>query len=315
MFRIVIPAIVAATLGVAVAPIGAFPAFAQGSSSEAADTMFWDSVKTSKDPAEIRAYLDKFPNGMFAPLARIRLRNLEGGKASAPAPRAQPSAPLPQQTPPTFSQSPRTAPSSSDDTPSASHTPSTSRPYTPSSTASALTSSTVIREVQDRLYNLNYQIGVRNGRLTEDTRKAIRQWQENVKVTPTGDMTESQLIRLRSARVPTVWGAVAYYSKGATATVWNRPTREAAEREALAACRKNAGATCSVLTVANKICGAVGFYNAVISGRQHWGAYVSVRPTLGQATDHAMSECRRQAKQPNGCGVRATVCADGGHRR
>jgi hypothetical protein len=128
-------------------------------------------------------------------------------------------------------------------------------------------------------------------------------------------MNVAQLALLRRAQLPTTWGSIAYYSKGATSTVWNRPTREIAEREALAACRKNAGAACQVLSVANKICGALGFYNAVVKGQQHWGAYASVRPTLGQATDHALSECRKQARQPGACGIRTTVCADGSHQR
>ena len=67
--------------------------------------------------------------------------------------------------------------------------------------------------------------------------------------------------------------------------------------------------------VANNICAALGFYNAVVGGRQYWGAYAMVRPTLGQATDSALDECRKQARQKNACVVRTTVCADGGHRR
>jgi hypothetical protein len=151
--------------------------------------------------------------------------------------------------------------------------------------------------------------------MTTETREQIRQWQTNIKQPVTGDVSVSQLALLRRAQLPTTWGAIAYFSKGASSTVWNRPTREIAEKEALAACRKNAGGACKVLSVANKICGALGFYNAVVSGRQYWGAYVSVRPTLGQATEHALSQCRGKARQPNACGIRATVCADGGHKR
>lgn len=265
-------------LGLAVGLALAPPAGAQ-QPSEAAETAFWDSVKDSRDPAEVQTYLDKFPNGLFAPLARIRLRNLQGASNAAPAPAAS--------------------------------TP----PQQQSTSVSALTSESTIREVQDRLYNLNYQIATRNGRMNTQTRDAIRQWQTNIKQPVTGDVSVAQLAILRRAKLPTVWGALAYYSKGASSTVWNRPTREIAEREALAACRKNAGAPCQVLSVANKICGALGFYNAVVSGKQHWGAYASVRPTLGQATEHALSECRGKARQPNGCGIRTTVCADGSHKR
>jgi len=280
MARFLLPAAIVLGLGFALGTLAApLPVSAQ-TATEAAETAFWDSVKDSRDPAEVRAYLEKFPNGLFAPLARIRLRNLEAAKTPAPAPSTAASTP-PQQQP---------------------------------ASAPALTSESIVREVQDRLYNLNYMIATRNGRMNDQTREAIRQWQTNVKQ-PLGVMTVSQLALLRSAQLPATWGSIAYFSKGASSTVWNRPTREIAEREALAACRKNAGAPCQVLSVANKICGALGFYNAVVSGQQHWGAYASVRPTLGQATDHALSECRKQAKQPNACGIRATVCADGSHQR
>ncbi len=280
MPRFLLPAAIVLGLGFALGTLAApLPVSAQ-TATEAAETAFWDSVKDSRDPAEVRAYLEKFPNGLFAPLAKIRLRNLEAAKTPAPAPSTAASTP-PQQQP---------------------------------TSAPALTSESIIREVQDRLYNLNYMIATRNGRMNDQTREAIRQWQTNVKQ-PLGVMTVSQLALLRSAQLPATWGSIAYFSKGASSTVWNRPTREIAEREALAACRKNAGAPCQVLSVANKICGALGFYNAVVSGQQHWGAYASVRPTLGQATDHALSECRKQAKQPNACGIRATVCADGSHQR
>jgi len=49
------------------------PAIAQ---SDLAEIEFWQSVKTSKDPAELEAYLDLYPQGKFAPLARIRIKKL-----------------------------------------------------------------------------------------------------------------------------------------------------------------------------------------------------------------------------------------------
>lgn len=42
-----------------------------------AEREFWASVKASKDPADIRAYLERFPDGMFAAFARNRLKRLE----------------------------------------------------------------------------------------------------------------------------------------------------------------------------------------------------------------------------------------------
>jgi hypothetical protein len=37
----------------------------------------WDSVKDSKDPEDLQAYLQQYPNGKFAAVARNRLRRLE----------------------------------------------------------------------------------------------------------------------------------------------------------------------------------------------------------------------------------------------
>lgn len=49
---------------------------------------FWNSVKDSRNPAEIMAYLDKYPEGTFATLARIRLDTLKQ-KAAPTAPPGQ----------------------------------------------------------------------------------------------------------------------------------------------------------------------------------------------------------------------------------
>ena len=50
-----------------------------------ADITFWDSIKDSKNPAEYKAYLETFPNGKFAALAKARLA-APPPPAAAPAP-------------------------------------------------------------------------------------------------------------------------------------------------------------------------------------------------------------------------------------
>lgn len=40
------------------------------------ETVFWQSVSTSDNPADLRAYLNRFPSGVFATLARNRLTEL-----------------------------------------------------------------------------------------------------------------------------------------------------------------------------------------------------------------------------------------------
>ena len=53
------------------------------------DRVFWESVKDSRNPAEYRAYLGQFPNGIFASLARARLAAL-GDKSDAPQVQSMP---------------------------------------------------------------------------------------------------------------------------------------------------------------------------------------------------------------------------------
>jgi hypothetical protein len=62
-----------------------------------AEVAFWETVKDSKNPEELQAYIDGYPNGRFVALAKIRLKALQGGAAPtaapAPAPAAAPAQP------------------------------------------------------------------------------------------------------------------------------------------------------------------------------------------------------------------------------
>jgi hypothetical protein len=63
----------------------AVPALAQD--TDPADIAFWQSIQGSTNPAEYQAYLNAFPNGRFAPVARLR-----AGGGGDPAEGAQPAA-------------------------------------------------------------------------------------------------------------------------------------------------------------------------------------------------------------------------------
>ncbi|MEC9368382.1 MAG: hypothetical protein VX871_06775 [Pseudomonadota bacterium] len=54
--------------------------------SDAAEIEFWQSVKNSTAAAELEAYLKAYPNGQFAPLAKLRIDKLRGGAAPTAAP-------------------------------------------------------------------------------------------------------------------------------------------------------------------------------------------------------------------------------------
>lgn len=249
---------------------------------------FWSMVKESQRAADIRAYLEAYPRGAYAEAARRRLADLERAPPPPPSPGLGPSRPQ----------------------------PGPAGPSSPGDTRPALTDATIIREIQERLYNLNYDIYTINGRLTEETRTAIREWQTNTRRQSTGDMTMEELAALRNARLPVVWGALAYAARGASAVVWNRTSRQQAVKDAVADCRsRNQGNDCKVVSAAEKACGALGFYTGNVRSTTHWGAYAIIRPTIGQATAEALKQCREQAKAPEACGIRLTFCADGSHQQ
>ncbi len=52
------------------------------------EVVFWESIKDSKDPGEYEAYLQQYPNGSFAPLAKAKLSRMAAATQPAPAPEA-----------------------------------------------------------------------------------------------------------------------------------------------------------------------------------------------------------------------------------
>ncbi len=66
--------------------------------ADASERLFWESVKDSRKKAELQAYLQAYPNGRFASLARARLAEIEQA-ASRPRPAAPPPAPAPRPAP------------------------------------------------------------------------------------------------------------------------------------------------------------------------------------------------------------------------
>src|SRR5215471_10911652 len=66
------------------------------------DVAFWRSVENTRDRSELQAYLNRFPNGIFAELARLRLARMHPpsieilpGPEPPPAPNSPPPIPRP----------------------------------------------------------------------------------------------------------------------------------------------------------------------------------------------------------------------------
>lgn len=72
------------TATAAVSDTATAPKAAAGSAAEIA---FWQTIRDEKDPAVFRAYLLQFPDGTFAPLARLRIKDME---QTAPPAETQP---------------------------------------------------------------------------------------------------------------------------------------------------------------------------------------------------------------------------------
>lgn len=87
---------------------GAAPQSVQAASSldPTLDLAFWQAIVGSSDPALFQAYLDRFPNGTFAPIAAARLEALGAGSAPT-TPLAAPSAMPPAAAPAIPAKSPQ----------------------------------------------------------------------------------------------------------------------------------------------------------------------------------------------------------------
>ena len=258
--------------------------------ASAAEIEFWQSVKDSKNPAEVRAYLDKHPNGEFATLARLRLLALEsGGKPEQPA---NTQAPKPPPRPPVD-------------------------PAVYKALADALTpvemTPEVVREVQTRLYYLNYNISKFDGVMSDETVVAIRLLQADMIQSATGKLTRAQLTALRRIKVATVWGALAWIGQQGS-VAFQLPDRAAAERDARSQCKKKTGRECKVVAVATSGCAALAASESRIVNMIHWANVVGRGANLEKARESALLECRGGSKTPNLCRVRQEVCADGSHK-
>lgn len=266
--------------------LGVAGALAQDAGSPA-DIAFWNSVKDSRSAAEVQAYIDTFPNGTFVGLAKLRLEALRNPPPETRAAAPPPASVAPPQPPAPPQNAATTRPGSSD----------------------------VIRMVQEKLYNLNYDITTRDGRMNTETREAIAAWRKNLNSGITGDITSAEIARLNDVVTSSTWGAAAYNARGGVSTNWNTTTRAEAEKKAMDGCKKLSGGPCKVLTTPSANCIAVSYSTGTVRGTTYYDAWAIGRTTVGTATDDALAVCRSKAHVSANCGIRATLCADGSHKK
>ena len=145
---------------VAIAPAPP-PAPSPGVSMEA---LFWQSIASSTNAADYVAYLQQFPQGVFAPLARNRLASLT--PPTAPAPPTPPPA-----APPTAALAPAPVEDSAWSLPDR-------------------------KAAQEALATLGHLKGAADGEFGAGTRAAIQHWQSFEGLDETGRLTTAQRDRL-----------------------------------------------------------------------------------------------------------------------
>jgi len=142
---------------VAGAPANAGPALASTAGSNDVELEFWRSIKDSKKPEELNAYLSSYPNGQFRSLALSRIASLENpGNTNV-------------------------ASNTGNDTPQTRNLTSVD-PATFNEEANQVTEDQIglekgqRRDVQRRLNGLGFDTKV-TGKFDEETRSVIRRWQ------------------------------------------------------------------------------------------------------------------------------------------
>src|SRR6202012_5344912 len=142
---------------VAAAPANAGPTLASTNSNDV-QLEFWRSIKDSKKPEELNAYLSSYPNGQFRSLALSRLASLENPGSTNVA------------SDPSNDNNPQTRNLTSVD------------PATFTDESNQVTEDQIgldkgqRRDVQRRLNGLGFDTKV-NGKFDDDTRSVIRRWQ------------------------------------------------------------------------------------------------------------------------------------------
>jgi peptidoglycan hydrolase-like protein with peptidoglycan-binding domain len=142
------------------------------------EDLLWESAQHSNLSADYQAYLDAFPNGLFAQMARNRIASLQGAGATGTAPTPETSAPA------------EPVGSSEKEFISEIGTVETEKALnlTPANQT----------EIQQRLIVLEFYKGPTNGALDSLTRSAIGAWQESRGLAPTSFLGSLQLAALRA---------------------------------------------------------------------------------------------------------------------
>ena len=221
---------------------------------------FWESIKNDKNPQLFQAYLNRYPKGVFADIARI---NLEQQKTA------------------TFKSAAIELPNDK----------------------AELSDPALLREVRERLYELNFDPGPVDGPMSAATRQSVREFEQANKLASTGEVTQGLLRRLRDISGLKPWGAIVYSKTSSKwGMAWSQDTRKAAVASARTSCGD--ASLCPIeISFFGTECGVFAHSSS------NWA--IVARANIKRAKEDALSGCR---KQGGACRIVASVCADGAER-
>jgi hypothetical protein len=161
----------------------------------------------------------------------------------------------------------------------------------------------LVREVRERLYELNFDPGPFDGPFGGPARQAVREFEQANRLASTGEVTHGLLRRLRDISGLKPWGAIVYSrTTSKWGMSWSQDTRKAAVASAQASCGD--GLRCPTeISFFGTACGVFAH------SESSWA--IAARESIEKARASALSDCRKGGKT---CRVIASVCADGAGR-
>ena len=154
----------------------------------------------------------------------------------------------------------------------------------------------LLREVQDRLYELNFDPGSADG---AGLKMAITEFESQSKLPPVGEASQGLLTRLREIGGLKPWGAIVYDKEaGKWGMAWENPSRKSAVESAREKCDH---AKCPYeISFFGTSCGAFALSTT--------GFSIVSRDDIQKARQAALGDCGKRGKA---CRIIGASCADG----
>jgi uncharacterized caspase-like protein len=162
----------------------------------------------------------------------------------------------------------------------------------------------LLREIRERLYDLNFDPGPVEGGQPELTRTAIAQFLSKARLPAQEHPTLGLLNALRAMGSLKPWGAVAYEpGTNRWGMSWDEMSRKDAIARASASCG-NQPKSCPIV---------ISFFETGCAAFAHStkGWAIVARGSVSQARADAVEQCSKKGPE---CGIIASVCADGTER-